>query len=749
MHLIATRPLVDSEKLKQRLEAQQHTVSIAPLLTIETDERAEIPDLAWQAMLVTSANALTSLAEGGVPARLKSVQVMAIGPAAHKSATELGFAKVTQSDGGDLAALTALCRKLLEPEKGPLLYLSGKVRSGDLAGDLAQHGFETALVEIYDALPAQQLPPGVEDLIRDYRVDGVVLYSPRTASIWADLIQQAGLEQAAANIIHLCLSDNVAKRLRETSRADFEIVVASKPNDDAMLDLVNEISSRRKPDEPIKGERSQMANRKSASRKASKRTRPTVIDATATEVNATSGDTTEAADATPCKPADVAAANQVEKAEPLDEAASADVKIEPDADQQTTEVEPGQQPPVNNTGSGKGKLVAAGLAATLLAGIAGGGYLYSQYGQSLFGNPVPSASLGAIEGQAIEAIGAAQSAGETASNALSQTKALSEQVSALEAKIAAVGNAGAGPDEETAAALKAASELAASAKTDVENLATRVSGLEQKAGEMETSVSSIKTAVESAASSGGGIDQADLNLKIEELSQRIVKLEAQPADSATAAPAAELATIGEQLSASNDRVAALEAKLEEMGKAPPPAQGDTTVGINTADITQQISAMTTAINAGEPYLAELTKLEQLIEQPLNLPALTSNASGGVQTAEQLKKSLAEINTGSTPQTTGASGSEGVWNAIVGKVSSIVKVRKLTENDWPGKLAQARAAFETSGPKGAIGALDTNNASNVPEQVSAWLIGARKRVAVETEVQQIPNLILGRLPAQAQ
>ncbi len=61
MHLIVTRQRADGDKLKSRLQANGHTASVVPLLTIQIDDNAVIPDNPWQAIAVTSANALEVL----------------------------------------------------------------------------------------------------------------------------------------------------------------------------------------------------------------------------------------------------------------------------------------------------------------------------------------------------------------------------------------------------------------------------------------------------------------------------------------------------------------------------------------------------------------------------------------------------------------------------------------------------------------------------------------------------------------
>ena len=165
MHLIVTRPQADSDRLKTRLETIGHSASVVPLLTIQVDSKATIPDKPWQAIAITSANALTALAAAGLHQELQSVPVFAVGPASAKLARETGFADVRQADG-DLAALQTQMQNTLDAKNGPILYLTGKVRSGDLAAALQAVGFDVDRIELYDAVAATQLPSPANQMIR-------------------------------------------------------------------------------------------------------------------------------------------------------------------------------------------------------------------------------------------------------------------------------------------------------------------------------------------------------------------------------------------------------------------------------------------------------------------------------------------------------------------------------------------------------------------------------------------------------
>ena len=239
MRLAVTRPHEDAQKLTQGLAAQGHEVIAAPLMTIQFLPPPSLPQGKWQALLITSANALKALANHPGLGALKSTPCCCVGPASARLADEMGFADIRMAGGG-LLELEALVRRQLRPESGPLLYLSGEQISGDLAGDLAASGFETRRVVLYRAAAQTQLPPAMVQEIGQGRLDGVLLYSPRTARIWQTLVERHGLSSKASAVLHYCLSANVAAALPEVTL----VKIAEYPDDAAMLALTGQETQR-------------------------------------------------------------------------------------------------------------------------------------------------------------------------------------------------------------------------------------------------------------------------------------------------------------------------------------------------------------------------------------------------------------------------------------------------------------------------------------------------------------------------
>jgi len=73
-------------------------------------------------------------------------------------------------------------------------------------------GFTVDRVTLYDAVPAASLG-AIAAEVRAGTLSGVLLYSPRTARLFASAVAGAGLDQDMAQVICYCLSPNVALAL--------------------------------------------------------------------------------------------------------------------------------------------------------------------------------------------------------------------------------------------------------------------------------------------------------------------------------------------------------------------------------------------------------------------------------------------------------------------------------------------------------------------------------------------------------
>jgi uroporphyrinogen-III synthase len=235
--LIVTRPEDDADALAGRLAGLGHRAIVAPLMAVRFLDGAEVPPLAFQAVLVTSANGARALARHPALFRLKEGIAVAVGETSAAAARAAGFARVLVA-GGDVAALIATVKAALSRGGGPLLHASGAETTGDVVGTLARAGYSVHRAVLYEAVAAEALPEAARAALAAGTADGVLLYSPRTARLWCRLVREAGLTDRLAGLRHYCLSANVATALAEEGCGAAPARIAERPAEDALLSLI-------------------------------------------------------------------------------------------------------------------------------------------------------------------------------------------------------------------------------------------------------------------------------------------------------------------------------------------------------------------------------------------------------------------------------------------------------------------------------------------------------------------------------
>ena len=220
MKLIITRPSKDAEALAMKLKALGHEPVIVPLLEIIPRQGVAIPQRSYQAICLTSANGVVVY-----PDHI-SIPVFTVGPQSAEAAQTAGYGAVSHH-GGDVEGMVSFITTTLKPLDGPLLYLSGATTSGDLEGQLTAHGFYVDRIVTYDAVATE--PHHLAGVIGNS--NGVLLYSPRSAKLWASAVERANAQSHVRNIIHFCLSTNIAKALPQS----WPTRIAATPDEFALL----------------------------------------------------------------------------------------------------------------------------------------------------------------------------------------------------------------------------------------------------------------------------------------------------------------------------------------------------------------------------------------------------------------------------------------------------------------------------------------------------------------------------------
>ena len=232
MRLLVTRPAEDAEDLAALLKAGGHQVLVAPVMEIRPIPGATVDLSGVQAILVTSRNGLRALAEA-TPRR--DLPVLAVGAASAEAARAAGFAEVLSAEG-DARALARLAIGTLKPGDGPLLHGTGSVTAGDLAGILTVAGYQLRRAVLYEAKPLSRLSAAARAFLASGEPGGVLFYSPRSASLFASLVEAESLTRALRPLTAFCLSEAVAGAVRHLPFG--QIAAASAPSQSALLALI-------------------------------------------------------------------------------------------------------------------------------------------------------------------------------------------------------------------------------------------------------------------------------------------------------------------------------------------------------------------------------------------------------------------------------------------------------------------------------------------------------------------------------
>lgn len=233
MRLLITRPEEDAAPLADALRQLGHEPVVEPLLHIDYIDALEFELDGITGVLITSATGIRALARVSGDRR---VPVFAVGQASGAAARELGYRTVYIADG-DVNALARMVLEQLGDDGGIFFHAAGSTLAGDLKGMLESQGISVFRTALYDARKTEELTASTAERIARAEIDGVLLYSPRTAETFAELIARAGLTNACTRIVAYCLSQAVADRVSHLPWRDMQ--VAAQPTQADMLSLIS------------------------------------------------------------------------------------------------------------------------------------------------------------------------------------------------------------------------------------------------------------------------------------------------------------------------------------------------------------------------------------------------------------------------------------------------------------------------------------------------------------------------------
>lgn len=228
MRVLVTRPLDDAIDTAALLKARGHEAILAPLLGVRYHDGHALRLDGVQALLFTSVNGVRAFARRTA---LRDFKAFTVGSQTAQAARDAGFADVRDADG-NVETLAQAVRAAATPAAGPLVHAAGAEAEGRLAALLTAAGFTVRSEVLYDVPAVAQLPDAARAALTAGAADAVLLFSARSAQIFADCVAKAGL--SCAGLIGLCISEAAAKPLAGLTFK--EIRIAKRPNQASLLD---------------------------------------------------------------------------------------------------------------------------------------------------------------------------------------------------------------------------------------------------------------------------------------------------------------------------------------------------------------------------------------------------------------------------------------------------------------------------------------------------------------------------------
>jgi uroporphyrinogen-III synthase len=217
MKLLIIRPQFVAEATAERSKQVGFEPIIMPLFAVEPSVWNAPDPLGYDALMITSANAIRYGA-GGLKA-LQQLPVYAVGSASGQAAQDAGFSVVAKGKGGATDCLNQIDADGLKR----ILWLTGEDHIQPEIPQTMQ--VDRVIVYKSAALPA---PENFHAILAQHPI--VALHSPRAARYFAQLCDDNNIDRS--NLCLAVLSPAIAIAVGENWR---HIAVAEAPNDTALL----------------------------------------------------------------------------------------------------------------------------------------------------------------------------------------------------------------------------------------------------------------------------------------------------------------------------------------------------------------------------------------------------------------------------------------------------------------------------------------------------------------------------------
>ena len=218
MHIIFTRPLIDTEDLMINFLSSGHKVIHIPTLNIISKNMTPLNIKDYDGLVFTSANAVRFL---NLENDNKNIKCFCVGSLTERSLRIKGFNNTVAASG----TVNALKNLILNSEKNikNLAYLCGDFISFELDKELIKEGYKVKKIINYSSKKIIELNDENLDLIKKYFPDVTLIYSQRSAESFNEIVRKYSLLELMTQCKVMCISKKIEEFLKSKGWKKTEI----------------------------------------------------------------------------------------------------------------------------------------------------------------------------------------------------------------------------------------------------------------------------------------------------------------------------------------------------------------------------------------------------------------------------------------------------------------------------------------------------------------------------------------------
>ncbi|WDI32939.1 uroporphyrinogen-III synthase [Hyphococcus flavus] len=205
MRVLVTRAEPGASVFADLCRANGHTPVLAPVMEIEIYQQP-VDVSGAGALAFTSANGVRAFAANE---ERRDLVVFAVGAVTAEAAVAAGFKNIKVAEG-DVQSLAAHIEAERAMASNGVLHIAGDDRAGDLVALLASAGIRAERLTLYKARALKALPAGTATMIKTNPPEWASFFSPRSARLFLELAESAGVNSALKSMNAACLSEAVA-----------------------------------------------------------------------------------------------------------------------------------------------------------------------------------------------------------------------------------------------------------------------------------------------------------------------------------------------------------------------------------------------------------------------------------------------------------------------------------------------------------------------------------------------------------